>query len=461
MSFIISAPSTDNGKTTLALLISSWASSKGIKIQTFKVGPDYLDQQQLSHIGHPICRNLDIFLSGETWVKKTFHQYSRNYEFSLIEGAMGLFDGLGSTRYSSTANVAKLLDLPIVFIIDARGKVASLLALYKGFQELDKNLKISGIVFNNVNSNRHQKLIKEVFKNQPVEIIGFLPFNEEIKLKKGNLGLISPKEKDDAINTNYYAYFAEKHLNFKLIEKLLKYSITKSNYHNFTNSRRNHLKKTIAIAEDKIFHFQYPETKEYLEEIGVTLIPWSLYKDEEIPKEACTVMIPGGFPERYAEHISSSKKSLNSLKAFFKKGLIYAECGGMMILGNSIEDENGQRHKMSEILPFSTKKGKLSVGYRSLKGEKESLLINKGQEIKGHEFHYWQINNEIKDFENGNSYKKELFKPPWKIKSWGSQYKSEGWSCKNLHASWVHIHLPSNTAAARNFLNKVNLNLIN
>ena len=122
MPCVISSPSTDSGKTTLSLLISCWAFSKGIKIQTFKVGPDYLDQQQLSSIGQPICRNLDIFLSGEEWVRESFFKHSLKNEFSLIEGAMGLFDGLGATTFSSTANVSRLLNAPVIFIVNAKGK---------------------------------------------------------------------------------------------------------------------------------------------------------------------------------------------------------------------------------------------------------------------------------------------------------------------------------------------------
>jgi len=159
MPCVISSPSTDSGKTTLSLLISCWAFSKGIKVQTFKVGPDYLDQQQLSSIGQPICRNLDIFLSGEEWVQESFFKHSLKYEFSLIEGAMGLFDGLGSTTYSSTANISKLLNAPIIFVVNARGQVASLLATIRGFRDFDNELSIAGIIFNNVNSDRHKKLI--------------------------------------------------------------------------------------------------------------------------------------------------------------------------------------------------------------------------------------------------------------------------------------------------------------
>jgi len=448
MSCIISAPSTDAGKTTLSLLISCWAYIKGLKLQSFKVGPDYLDQEQLSSVGHPMCRNLDIFLSGEEWVRNSFYEHSNKFDLALIEGAMGLYDGLGSTQYSSTANVARILSLPIVFIVNAKGQVGSLLALYKGFKELDNKINIKGIVFNNVNSDRHKDLIKEVFKNQPIQIIGFLPFDENINLSRSNLGLISPLEYKTKINVEYFAKYAEKHLDFSIFLKLLK-PITKKNNKNKTIDLKPFSNiKPIAIAEDKIFHFQYPETKEYLNAIGIPLLSWNIYNDQEIPQEAGSLIIPGGFPERYAQHISNSKRSLKSLREFYKKKFIYAECGGMMILGNSIEDENGSSHNMAGILPFTSKKGSLSIGYRYIKGEKDSILIKKNEQIKGHEFHYWQIKTQMKD-----KHMSSMFSSPWKIKSWETQYKKEGWSNDHLHASWIHLHLPSNKEALKNILN--------
>ena len=229
MSCIISAPSTDSGKTTLTLLISCWAYSRGLKLQTFKVGPDYLDQQQLSSIGQPKCRNLDIFLSGEDWVKKTFKKYSKMCDLSLVEGAMGLFDGLGSTQYSSTANMAKVLKLPIIFVVNAKGQVASLLPLIKGFIDFDNEISIKGVIFNNVNSERHKMLIEEVFENQNIEIIGFLPSNNGIALSKANLGIVSPLDSERNIDVDYFAEFAEKYLDFQILKKFLLPSNLKGN----------------------------------------------------------------------------------------------------------------------------------------------------------------------------------------------------------------------------------------
>ena len=452
MSCIISAPATGNGKTTVSLLISSWAYSKGLKLQTFKVGPDYLDQQQLSSIGHPICRNLDIFLSGEKWIKRTFIKYASEMDLALVEGAMGLFDGLGSTDFSSTANVAKVLKLPIIFIVDAKGKVASLLPLLKGFKDFDNEVLIKGIIFNNVNSERHKKLIHEVFKNESIQILGFLPFNKKIALSKGRLGLTSPNESEKIIDIDYFANFAEKHLNISKIIKLLKPPDKKNSRFEYSNLIKLKDNRPIAIAEDKIFHFQYPETKEYLKEIGIPIISWNIYDDEEIPIEAKSLIIPGGFPEKYAKHISSSKRSLNSLRNFYKRGFIYAECGGMMLLGQSIQDQNGYKFKMGGILPLKFKKGNLSVGYRYIKGKKESLFLKENQLLRGHEFHYWQIEKDYfipdKDIKSTSE-----FRSSWDIKSWGTNYIEEGLENKYIHASWIHLHFPSNTNALKNLLN--------
>ena len=450
MACILSAPSTDNGKTTLALLISCWAIKKGLKLQTFKVGPDYLDQQQLSSIGHPICRNLDIFLSGEDWIEKTFYKYSNKYDLSLIEGAMGLFDGLGSTDHSSTAHIARVLNIPIIFIVNATGKVASLLPLLNGFRDFDKRISIKGIIFNNVNSERHKKLISEVFKNVNIEILGFLPSNPKISLKKGNLGIISPLESKGSVNIDYFANFAEKHLNLKLLIKFLQPE-NKSSFFSYERLQKINKFVPIAIAEDNIFHFQYPETKEFLEDNGISLIPWNIFNDEEIPNGVSSLIIPGGFPEKFAHHISQSKRSLDSLRRFKNKGFIYAECGGMMILGEYIEDTAGNRHKMAGILPFSSKKGKLKLGYRYLKGEKNSLLLDEQHLAKGHEFHYWEIENSNSESFPRRDKTLAKYASPWKVKSWTTKYKKEGWASNNLHASWVHLHLPSSDAGV-NFL---------
>ena len=171
---------------------------------------------------------------------------------------MGLFDGLGSTPYSSTANISKLLNVPIIFIVNDRGQVASLLATIRGFRDFDSELSIAGIIFNNVNSDRHKKLIKDVFQNEDIEILGVLPSDSKITLNKANLGLISPMDNGKEIDVEYFANFAERNLDMCSLIKFLKSPQKKIlNSLNFKDFKLDK-SKPIAIAEDKIFHFQYP-----------------------------------------------------------------------------------------------------------------------------------------------------------------------------------------------------------
>ena len=162
MACVISAISSNSGKTLLSLLLISWLKSINKTVQTFKVGPDYLDPQQLTAVSKKACRNLDLVLSGESWVKENFNHYGGLTDYSFVEGVMGLFDGIGSSSKGSTAELAKVLNLPVVLIVDARGKAASLAALIKGFREHDKELKIAGVVLNNVQTPRHEKILFEV-----------------------------------------------------------------------------------------------------------------------------------------------------------------------------------------------------------------------------------------------------------------------------------------------------------
>ena len=192
----------------------------------------------------------------------------------------------------------------------------------------------------------------------------------------------------------------------------------------------------VAIAQDKAFHFRYPETKEYLEAMGMPLINWQPTENQPIPTQAKALIIPGGFPELFAEEISDSTKSLESIRAFFGKRPIYAECGGMLLLGEFLTDIEGKKFPMCKLLPFNATKDKLKVGYRKLKSIQNSLILNKGDTLVGHEFHYWKINP------TQNKFHKDIV-PPWEVNGWKLTQKEEGWSNNLLHASWIHLHWPT------------------
>ncbi|KGG12231.1 MULTISPECIES: cobyrinate a,c-diamide synthase [Prochlorococcus] len=463
MTCIISAPSSSSGKTLLSLVLASWVQSQKKSIQTFKVGPDYLDPQQLSLITKRPCRNLDVVLSGSEWVKNNFQKFTQSAELALIEGAMGLFDGVGSSEDGSTADIARLLKLPIVLIVNSRGQAASLGALVKGFIEQDKQLKIAGVVLNNVNSTRHEVLLREVLERINVNILGCLPTSPYLHLKSKNLGL-APAHEIQSIEEkmNQWTDVASRYLNLEHFEKLLRTNspVIVANKTLLFAQKKPRKEKSIpiAIAQDKAFHFCYPDLEESLESLGIEVIQWRITKDEPIPEEVKGIIIPGGFPELHAEEISQSQKSLNSIRRFFGTRPIYAECGGMLILGNSIQDENNKTHLMAGILPFSAKQGALEVGYRKLKSTKNSLLLGSNQSLTGHEFHRWSLHkiNEPNISANNNiKALGEKLSPPWQSKGWYSNYKDEGWSNNIFHASWVHLHWPSTETVLTSWLNAV------
>jgi len=447
MACVISAISSNSGKTLLSLLLISWLKSINKTVQTFKVGPDYLDPQQLTAVSKKACRNLDLILSGESWVKENFNYFGGLTDYSFVEGVMGLFDGIGSSSKGSTAELAKVLSLPVVLIVDARGKAASLAALINGFKEHDKELKIAGVVLNNVQTPRHEKILLEVLDQINIKSLGSLPSCKDLYLPARNLGLAPAHEiLDLEIKIKKWASIAKDHLNIESFRTLLLSPESNKKTINLLQKKESAVIHPIAIAEDEAFHFRYQETKELLEGNGMPTITWKPLENEQIPKEAKGLIIPGGFPEQHANQLSNSTISLNSIKMFSKKFPIYAECGGMMLLGKSIFDLEGREHAMAGILPFKAKKGNLKIGYREATTKNNSPITTPGNKLIGHEFHRWEIINE--------SYNSSINKL-WDIKGWNMEIKNEGFCNHLIHASWIHLHWASSPLILENWKRSV------
>ena len=443
MACVISAISSKSGKTLLSLLLISWFKSINKTVQTFKVGPDYLDPQLHTAVSKKACRNLDLILSGENWVIENFNHYGALTDYSFVEGVMGLFDGIGSSSKGSTAQLAKVLNLPVILIVDAKGQAASLAALIKGFKEHDKELKIAGVVLNNVQTPRHEKILIEVLDQINIKSLGYLPQSKELFLPERHLGLAPAHEiLNLEIKVKKWASIAKDYLDIESFKKLLLPPKSNNKIIKLLPKKESIFIHPIAIAEDEAFHFRYEETKELLEENGMPTITWKPLENEQIPKEAKGLIIPGGFPEQHANQLSNSKKSLNSIKVFSKKYPIYAECGGMMLLGKSIFDIEGREYSMAGILPFKAKKSKLKIGYRELKSKNKSPITFAGNKLIGHEFHRWEITNQTYD---------SKINCLWDLKGWNTETKNEGF-CNNLiHASWVHLHWASSPSILENW----------
>ena len=217
MAVVIAAPASGSGKTLVSLALLSWARARGESVQPFKVGPDYLDPQLLSEAAGRSCRNLDLNLCGEPWVRKAFHGYGGVCSMALIEGVMGLFDGIGSTEEGSTAAIARLLHLPVVLVVDAGGQAASLGALVRGFRDHDPTLNLAGIVINRVNSERHRALLQDVLDRLGIPLLGCMPRTDALQLPSRHLGLAPAHELGNLTQRRQaWADLAEQHLDLSL-----------------------------------------------------------------------------------------------------------------------------------------------------------------------------------------------------------------------------------------------------
>jgi cobyrinic acid a,c-diamide synthase len=448
MACLIAAPCSGSGKTLVSLALSAVVRRRGASIQTFKVGPDYLDPQLLARVSGRPCRNLDPLLCGEAWVRRCFLGFGSQADLCLVEGVMGLFDGRGASAEGSSAAVAALLGLPIVLVVEASRQAGSLAALVRGFRDHDPRLTIAGVVLNGVGSERHRALLGEALAAIAMPLLGVLPRHASLELPSRHLGLLPPGELADLEQRqSEWAALAERHLDLERLWPLLgppqapadglgpiawlrhqggtpstalaQTSAPKSAPplapagaessglpsgdcqaqppgESLGESPREQGPAgeplTIAIASDQAFHFRYPEAAELLEAEGLQVQPWSPLGDEPLPADCRALVLPGGYPELHGAQLASSQRSLADLRRAAARGLpIYGECGGLLLLGQELVDPAGQAHPMAGLLPFRARRGSLSLGYRQAVPLGDGLVVRRGETWQGHEFHRWQL----------------------------------------------------------------------
>jgi cobyrinic acid a,c-diamide synthase len=465
MSCLIAAPCSGSGKTLLSLCLAAVVRTRGETLQPFKVGPDYLDPQLLGAVAGRPCRNLDPLLCGEEWVRRCYRWHGGRAARVLVEGVMGLFDGRGAGSEGSSAAVADLLGLPVVLVVEASRQAGSLAALVRGFRDHGPpRVCLAGVVLNRVGSDRHHRLLAEALAAIDVPLLGVLPSHPALELPSRHLGLLTPGELGDlAERQRIWARLAEEHLDLERLWPLLappagepeaqdpiRWCLDQAGLRTLT---ANGAPLPVAIAADPAFHFRYPEAEELLQACGLAPRRWSPLADEPLPADCRAVVLPGGYPELHAEPLAAARRSLGSLAAAARAGLpIVAECGGLLLLGQELEDGAGGIHPMAGLLPFSARRGPLSLGYRTALPNADGLLVRGGEALCGHEFHRWQLHP--RPPRGGELAGREAL---WQLEGWGSPPRIEGWTAPNVHASWLHLHwagcpaIPSRlTAAAAN-----------
>ena len=390
---IIAAPRSGAGKTTVMLGLCKAFTERGIKVQPYKNGPDYIDPAfHKVATGHNSC-NLDSWAMNRAEIINQL--ISSKGDLILFEGSMGLFDGVsdvGSFGTGTTADIARLTGWPVILVLDASGQAQSAAAVAKGFYTFDSDVKIAGVILNNVSSLRHKRLLEDGMSRAGIKVLGCLPRNKELMLPERHLGLIQAEEISDlnSIMTNL-SQFMSKNCN---LDEIIKCANSLKAEHSLGNVISvKPPGQRIAMARDKAFAFIYPHLIDSWRNQGAEILYFSPLKNETPNPNADIVWLPGGYPELYAGRISSADKFLDGLRHFSLSKPVHGECGGYMVMGEGLIDAKGCNHKMAGILGLvsSFKDRKMKLGYRRAQMNENILSFSKNDIISGHEFHYSSI----------------------------------------------------------------------
>lgn len=453
---VIAGSRSGVGKTTISLGLMAVFSQQGLQVQPYKVGPDYIDPGFHTLITGNKSYNLDSYFLGGTGVQQLFMQSSKQADLAIIEGVMGLYDGKGSAAASSTAEIAKLLAAPVILVIDAAKIAQSAAAVVYGYQHYDPEVDLQGVIINNVSSKHHYQLLKTALLNRlaGVKVLGYLPKNLELKLAERHLGLVPVQE---SIQLKEFSQQLKKYLNnyldlaaiLELAESVEELVINCSantktiekpvNLAAFPNRAKQQPPLRIGIAYDQAFNFYYQFNFDLLRKAGAELVFFSPLHDKKLP-EVAAVYLGGGFPESFLPDLAANQEFKVDFIRQVKAGLpLYAECGGLMYLANSVINLKGESYPMTAILDAEVvMTDRLqAMGYREVTAQQDSLLFKTGQQARGHLFHYSKLKRVASNLTAS-----------YLTKKGNLGYQPQ----PNVLCSYLHLHFASNPELIKNLL---------
>lgn len=448
---VIAATQSGAGKTSLAVALAAALRGRGLRVQTFKVGPDFLDPTYLALASGRPCYNLDGWMMGKDYVSGLFTRVAADADIAIIEGVMGLFDGANpATSEGSTAEIARLLKAPVLLVVDAKGASRSVAAQVKGFEVFEPGVSLAGVVANRCASAGHAELLAQALASASLPpLVGAVGPGVFPSLGGRHLGLVTADAGTlPAATIAAFAAAGEKNLSLTAILELARQTAPLSV--SALQEVEVKSKTSIAVACDQAFHFYYQDTWDALQSHGGELVFFSPLRDEVLPEGAAGLYIGGGYPEVYAGELSANHALREALRAFAASGRpVYAECGGLMYLAESLETTAGQHYPMTGVLPAGTRMGsaKKFLGYVEATLREDSLWGKKGDLLRGHEFHY-----------------SELAPAEWADSRWQTVYDlrrnrpgtiiPEGYQYGNILASYAHLHYASRPEAVSHFIAK-------
>ena len=432
---MISAMQSGGGKTMLTCALLALLKKRGTAAEAFKCGPDYIDPMFHSRVLGVPSRNLDLFLQGETGVLKTLG--GARGEIAVIEGAMGLYDGIGGTDTASAYALAALTKTPVILAVMPRGSSLTLAAQIKGVSQFRRDSRVSGIVLTNCRTMLYEHL-KPVIENETgLKVFGCLPPMKELEIPSRHLGLLTAGEIENL--TARFDAATEALSRFVDVEALLALAST-SEILPAPDTKPAAVRAKIALARDEAFCFYYEDSLDALRAAGAELVEFSPLRDERLP-DCDGLYLGGGYPELYAKRLSENASMRQSAAAAVRAGMpTVAECGGFLYLGAALESDSGAAYPMAGVLPGVGQKTERlqNFGYTELEAERDSLLFRAGERVHAHEFHYW------KSTENGSDLKA--------VKPLSGRERRCGYANESLYAAFPHLHFGGEAPLAARFV---------
>ena len=422
---------------------------RGLRVASFKVGPDFIDPGHHTSVTGIAGSNLDGWMLSKDYNLKCFAQHSRKADIAVVEGVMGLFDGYdGKSEAGSTAQMAKWLNLPVLLIVDARSMARSAAALVQGFERFDREVTFAGVVFNNLGSQRHWEYLKEALdENVDMPCLGGIIRNESIRLPERHLGLVT--REDSPLSTDQIDCLAE------LLEESLQIDQLLEKLPEISNAIPSPQPEgkippgrvRIGVARDRAFCFYYPDNLEMLKSCGAELIYFSPVSDRILPENLDGLYLGGGYPELAAGELAENEEIRQQILQKSHAGMpIFSECGGFMYLCREIYSTGGERFPMVGCFPFRARMyDRLkSLGYREVTLSNSAVIGDTGLRVRGHEFHYSEIDTNIEksDIET-------VFTVTARA---GLEKPSTGYQIRRTLGSYIHLHFGSQPEVGKRFV---------
>lgn len=449
---VIAGTNSGVGKTSLVLGLARLLARQGLRVQTFKVGPDFLDPTYLTLASGRPCYNLDGWMTSREYVRQLFSQTTADADVALVEGVMGLFDGASPCGLEgSTAEIAAWLDAPVLLVANAHGAARSLAAMVQGFAQFERGVRVAGVIANQSGSARHRQWLAEALAGSAAPpLVGMLPRDTLPPLPSRHLGLVTANQANLTLSLlDQLADVCAQHVDVSRLLDLARSVSTLDVELPVENDATVRPRVRLGIAQDEAFHFYYPDNLDVLRRFGAELVPFSPLADRRLPAGLDALYFGGGYPELYASRLADNAGMLADVRQFATLGqCIYAECGGLMYLARSLTTLDGSRFPMTGVLPLDTAMlPKLKVlGYAEVAWATETPWGLPGQTARGHEFHYSEI--------TADDAHAHGWQPAYSVRRRQAQPTVAGFAKGRALAGYVHLHWASQPEAVLHFLSR-------